>query len=424
MKINKRRIPDLIAGVLLLSIFFVPCAGVHADDFSEEQKASIRSVVAEAISESDVVKGRELEGSVKKAVSDANKNSGSSLSAEKVKEIVKEAFEQKVSVNPATKDDVRSVKTPAWIALGVSAGLGAVCLVLLVVLLIRMPRKKDDEAEKAKRNAERDSYFNSLFTSVNTNTDEKIQKVLTSITANKPAAASEISGAVKTDVINYVKPKFEALDKKIGEIKVPQSEEIATEVFGAVSKDIEKVTGFIEETKKVIGGVNQEYGGALKLLERIQKDQKEHLEKIETDRKVFEQEKQKIQKELDEKRNGLDKEKADLVKQNAELATAKAALDRKQGDLVAKEKTLDDEKKGLDARIKQAAESAKLECKNQFAQEKTSLEQKFAQEKAALEQKSAQEKAALEQKFAQGSHFVTIHGPNFLGNAYCFIDTR
>ena len=37
MKINKRRIPELIAGVLLLSIFFVPCAGVHAEDFSEEK---------------------------------------------------------------------------------------------------------------------------------------------------------------------------------------------------------------------------------------------------------------------------------------------------------------------------------------------------------------------------------------------------
>ena len=400
MKINKRRTPELIAGVLLLSIFFVPCAGVHAEDFSEEQKESIKSVVAEAIGESDVVTKTDLDRSVKKAVRDANNSAGSqnSLTKENVGAIVNDVLEKAGIKTSATKKDVSSVKTPAWLAFGVPTGLGLACLALLIVLMVRKPKKTDDESEKAKRNKERDEYFNGLFKSL----DDKIQKVQTTIGANKPPAASEISGAVKTDLSNYVKPKFESLDKKIGEIKVPAAGDIARDVSGSVRKDIDSVKsfiqetkGYLEETRKVIGSVNQDFGGAKELLEKIRKDQKEHLEKIETDRKVFEQEKQKAQHELDERRKNLDKEKADLVKRDAKLEQDNAALARKQGDLVAKEKHLDEEKKGLDARIKQAVENARVECRNQFAQEKAALEQKSAQEKAAVEAKCSQEKAAL-----------------------------
>ena len=277
MKIMKRRTPELIAGVLLLSIFFVPCAGVHAEDFSEEQKESIKSVVAEAIGESDVVTKTDLDSSVKKAVRDANNSAGSpnSLTKENVGAIVNDVLEKAGIKTSATKDDVSSVKTPAWLAFGVPTGLGLACLALLIVLMVRKPKKTDDESEKAKRNKERDEYFNGLFKSL----DDKIQKVQTTIGANKPPAASEISGAVKTDLSNYVKPKFESLDKKIGEIKVPAAGDIARDVSGSVRKDIDSVKsfiqetkGYLEETRKVIGSVNQDFGGAKELLEKIRKD--------------------------------------------------------------------------------------------------------------------------------------------------------
>ena len=327
MKINKRRTPELIAGVLLLSIFFVPCAGVHAEDFSEEQKDSIKSVVAEAIGESDVVTKTDLDSSVKKAVRDANNSAGSqnSLTKENVGAIVNDVLEKAGIKTSATKKDVSSVKTPAWLAFGVPTGLGLACLALLIVLMVRKPKKTDDESEKAKRNKERDEYFNGLFKSL----DDKIQKVQTTISANKPPTALEIGDIVKTSVYISVKPKLEVLDKKIENIKVPNSEEIAMEVFGAVNKELESMkkvvgdtTNYLEETRQVIGGVNQDYHGAISL-----------LEKIETDRKLFEQEKQKVQNELEEKGRALDKKLVEFEQIRRDLNAKAEALAAREKDL-------------------------------------------------------------------------------------------
>ena len=186
MKIDKKRAPELIAGVLFLSVFFVPCARVRAEgEVSEELKASIQQAVTAAISDSNLATKTDVTESVQTSVSNATKDlatktaqedldrkvdsisvSPASVSKPEMERFAKEVANEVLNLNMggrlATKTDVSSVKAPAWIALGVSAVLGVACLILLGLILIPLApmfnRKKYEEKQKVQREMELDRF--------------------------------------------------------------------------------------------------------------------------------------------------------------------------------------------------------------------------------------------------------------------------
>ena len=397
MKINKRRTPELIAGVLFLGIFFAPCAGMHAQELSKEQIDSIQTVVSETIKDSNLATKSDVDNSVRKAVSDAAKQSGSSLSNEKITESVNNAVYEH-SKKLASKDDVGSVQTPAWIALGVSALLGLACLGILIFVLVRviqMPKKKDEAQDKKEKESERDRLFDhSRFKTL----EEKTDRIDKAVAAIKPVAASEISNAVKTEFgvvkteVGNFKPRLEALEKKVGEIKVPAADKIAEEIYGLIGPDTEKTKTFVQKVEEKYKGLDamiSKYGDLIEL-----------------------------QKMLNEKQQTNDRQARELDRKLDEIARKKTEFEAKEKSLAEERKKLDAEKKELPEAIRKAEESAVQKCKEQFEPVKKGLESKISgletnvgalkQEKSSLESKIngleanvgtlKQEKASLESK--------------------------
>ena len=376
MKIHKRWTPNLIAGVLFLSVFFVPCAGVRAQDGAgmpedgssipakEEEQPKV--VPAEEVKESPAITvPKSVETSEAKP---AKKTAPATLTKEET-DLVQKAVEKtadslrlKTSASGADVNEVKkgvgSLTLSAWIIGGVLGLLTLACIGLLIFVLFKLPKQKDPEAEKKEKESERDKLFDdSRFKSIQDKMN-KIDGISETVNRIKPPTVDAISGAVKEDVKGIVSESVKDLNTKID--KLPKSDKIAEEVYNLVGTDTEKTRIFVEsveEKYKKLDNMLSKCGDLVQLQDKLTQKQED------IDAKTREH-------------------------------------DARLEDIKTREAKLNEEKSGLAEKI----EEAEQKLKNQFEQEKKDLEYSFELERKDFEKEKAvfeKEKASLEQTYAQ-----------------------
>ena len=413
MKILKKRTPELIAGVLFLCFLLAPCAEVCAEEGDpkkpapasvsvEEMAKMIQATVETAIANQNLPSNEEMAKSIQAAVAAAiaNQNLPSNPDMNEFWNKVKKL---------ASKEEFDSANTVAWTALWVSAGLGAACLILLILVLIPLApminKKKYEEAQKLKREPEYDQFFNKPLTSI-----------LTSIKNINPPTVDEVKTGIDEVLAASVIPALDELKDR--EIKVPTPEEIAKSVsdkIQSIQSLLNRTEKLLNDTNGVIGKVNGDYGSALDLLKTIRDEQKALAEKkrnldswsskLDGEQKALDEEK----KLLHEKETGLAKAiKAveDRVRQecDTQYEQQKKVLDAKIGELKIKVVSLKQEKNDLETMV--GNNKAKID---NLEREKTGLESTVGNLTQAVKERDEQMKSRDEQmKNAQERERVLV----------------